>query len=276
MRSILAILLASQLVGCIIESSDDDPNPTPVCGDGIRTSTEACDDGNNASGDGCSASCTVEGAGELAAITASWEFKQYPNTTVGCPAGYDTIAQYSQAVDASLTPVGQPEIDLWDCVDGTGTATDLEPGAYLGWVESTTNDGTGVYARSLSAYLDVTAQDASFATAIFDDAGYASLSWSLVGATSGQAVTCAQAQANGVSVLTTVTNGTDALDDVYDCEDGYAITSARLAGSYTFSVSAINAQEQALGEPVNRTNVIINDRNQVTDLGALALPIDGL
>ena len=33
---------------------------TPVCGNGIKQSSEGCDDGNTASSDGCSASCVVE------------------------------------------------------------------------------------------------------------------------------------------------------------------------------------------------------------------------
>ncbi|WP_053230605.1 DUF4215 domain-containing protein [Sandaracinus amylolyticus] len=33
---------------------------SPVCGDGVKASSEACDDGDVDSGDGCSATCTVE------------------------------------------------------------------------------------------------------------------------------------------------------------------------------------------------------------------------
>ncbi len=37
-----------------------DPDPDPVCGNGILEEGEQCDDGNNVSGDGCSATCDIE------------------------------------------------------------------------------------------------------------------------------------------------------------------------------------------------------------------------
>ena len=49
---------------CVGEPSvctpNSDPDPDPICGDGLVDTTEHCDDGNNSDGDGCSARCRIE------------------------------------------------------------------------------------------------------------------------------------------------------------------------------------------------------------------------
>ena len=43
------------------EHDDDcEHEPEPVCGDGVKDTSEACDDGNTAAHDGCSPTCTIE------------------------------------------------------------------------------------------------------------------------------------------------------------------------------------------------------------------------
>lgn len=83
MRTPLALLLGSLLVGCTVgdpgTGGDDDGGA--VCGDGVKEGTEACDDGNTAGGDGCSAVCSVE-QGANPRVTASLD-KQIVATELG-------------------------------------------------------------------------------------------------------------------------------------------------------------------------------------------------
>jgi len=47
-----------------------------------------------------------------------------------------------------------------------------------------------------------------------------------------------------------------------------------LQGAYTVSIDAFD-NGKALGQPVNLANRTIHDRNQVTDLGHINIPITG-
>lgn len=285
MRNLLGFLLASTMAtGCII-TTDNDPDPVPpgVCGDGVTQGGEQCDDGNNASGDGCSATCQSETPAGDAKITSSWSFRNAvgdnpaADQETACPNGYGTIAQYSQELDATTgAPVGQPIVDLYDCVDGANFTDGLVPGVYQTWLESTNDNNTAVYAQSLSAIVDITVQDATFDVAIFNNAGYFLFGWTLQAASNGQPVTCAQANADGVEIISTVAGGSAATTDQFNCEDGSAITPRMVAGAYNISIDAFRDGAGSLGEPVNRANQVIGDRNQVTDLGTVTLPIDGL
>lgn len=275
MRNICLFLFASVLAtGCIIHD-DDDPPGGGFCGDGIVNGGEQCDDGNGSSGDGCSATCTSEGGGG-AQITAAWTFRDFPDTVTACPAGFNTIAHYNQLLDANGQASGQPVIDLYDCVDNTNFTDALTPGVYQSWLESTDDSGANVYAQSTSVILDVTTQDASFEAAIFNDAGYFAFGWSLVASSNGSPVTCAQAQADGVEIISTVTNGTAGVTDQFNCEDGFGVTAALLAGSYTVSIDAFQDGGPALTEPVTEPNQIVQDRNRVTSLGDFVLRVSNL
>jgi cysteine-rich repeat protein len=272
----VSLLLVS---GCIFEASDDAPGPSHYCGDGIvDPPVETCDDGNTVAGDGCSATCKLEQVGNDAAITASWQLKNLAtNSAAACPRDYDTAAIYNQPIDAAGNNVGTPVIDLFDCIAKTGTASNLEPTRYLTWVEITNHDNTSVFAKSLSAVVDVTNADKSFAAEILVDGGYFQMQWNLVGKNSGQPRTCAQAGAAGgvESVATDVSTPANAASDRFDCEDGYGVTAGFLAATYTVSISALNGADQAVGTAPTLTNKIIGEKNAVTDLGTIMIPIDG-
>lgn len=214
---------------------------------------------------------------DTARITVGWEFKEFPNTTTSCPAGFPTIAHYNQPLDEiTLAPVGQPIIDLYDCVDGSNFTDSLPPTTIQSWVESTDDSGASVYAQSTSVILDISAQNQAFDVAIFHDAGYFQFGWDLVAASNGAPVSCAQAGADGVEIISTITGTTDAVTDQFNCEDGGAITAALLAGTYEVSIDAFQDGAGALGAPFNLSNRVINAPNKVTDLGIVDLPIDGL
>lgn len=226
--------------GCIITSGDDDP------------------------------------VDEFAAITAEWSFKNLASNdnTLPCPPTYNTTALYNQVIDEAGNLVGQPIIDLFDCGDFRGTATDLDPDIYQSWIEVTTGSGGMVYAQSLSAIVDVIDVDKTFSTTILEDGGYFQLSWTLADANGGGTLTCSQAAATGVGVLATLTGPNTATDDQLDCAPGFGVTAGLLMGSYTVEVSAINNAGEGLGAGIIRTAQVIDDQNAVTDLGSFMLPID--
>ncbi|MBS1120915.1 MAG: hypothetical protein H6Q90_3143, partial [Deltaproteobacteria bacterium] len=162
-------------------------------------------------------------------------------------------------------------IDKYDCADNTGTA-EYPIGAYQVFVEI--NGTGGVYGQSLSAIVDIVAQDQTVSVTLVDNGGYFVFDWDLVDAVSNAPLTCATAgNPDSIEILSTLSGTTAAVADKFDCEVGTGVTGALLAGSYTISVAALNAADQALGEPQNSSHVI-GDRNAVTDLGVITLPID--
>jgi cysteine-rich repeat protein len=281
MNRALLILVVSA-TGCIIESGDDDGGgitPTPRCGDNVvNQASEQCDDGNIVSGDGCSATCTTEVPTGDAVIAASWELRNIvTNTATACPTGFDTAAVYSQPVNAAGAPAGPVIVDLFDCAAKTGTTSPLPAARYLVWIEITNNANTSVYAKSLSAYVDVTVSDKTFSAQILNDGGYFQLAWLLRGANTNNALTCAQAGASGVeSIATDVSTPTNSASDIFQCDAGRGITAGFSAATYTVSVAALNNANQSIGTAPTLTNRVIAPRNAVTDLGTLTIPITGL
>jgi cysteine-rich repeat protein len=90
------------------EQCDSTPNcdPScdllPVCGDGVRTSTEQCDDGNTTSGDGCDSSCLFELFAEIE-----------PNNTFA-QADALPLLHGNVMISASIGVVGDKDIFKFD------------------------------------------------------------------------------------------------------------------------------------------------------------------
>ncbi len=234
----LIALAASQAAGCIITSGDDT---------------------------------------EDAFITANWKITHLaPEMNISCPPGFDTAALYNQPVDSNFNPFGSAIVDLFDCEAHSGTSAPLAPGIYQSWIEIANHDNTSVYAQSLSAIVDVIDQDKTFSAQILENGGYFQLQWNLVGAQSNQSLSCAAAgAAGGVDVTGTVVSSTEANSDVFDCEDFFGITAGYRAATYTVSVSALDGSESPLGIAPAMTKTI-GERNAVTNLGTINIPIDGL
>jgi hypothetical protein len=95
----------------------------------------------------------------------------------------------------------------------------------------------------------------------------------------GGANTCADyaATSDGVSILATVTGGTDAFDDVFNCEDGAgmnpAVTAPTPVDSYTISAALIDSQGLAIGTAPDLPNQRIAEGNDYTDLGVLDIAV---
>lgn len=233
----LIALAASQAAGCIITSGDDS---------------------------------------EDAFISANWSVHSLASdSNIPCPPTYDTAALYNQPINSNGSPVGSPTIDLFDCAAQSGVSAALEPGLYLSWIEIANHDNTSVYAKSLSTEVDVIDSDKTFTAQILEDGGYFKLQWNLVGAQSNNDVPCSEAP-GGVDVTATVSNSNESLSDVFDCEDHYGVTAGYPAASYTVSVSALDNADLAVGIAPDFVNKVIGERNQVTDLGTVDIPIDGL
>lgn len=275
----------------------------PRCGDSVVDGTEQCDDGNTVSGDGCSAACALEcgngmvdqgeecddgdttpfdGCSETCTIegdftiTASWSLRNYAGTQQACPQGFDTAAIYSQPIDANGDPVGGPIIDLFNCSDNGGTTATLKEGRYNVYLAIQDTNGSVTYAQSVSAEIELT-MNMSFSATIYTDAGYFQWAWNLIGATSNNALTCAQAGATGggVELVSTLANTTMAISDIWSCEDGSGLTAALPAGTYTVSAAALDSNDLSIGTAPALTNKQIMAPNKITDLGTVTIPIDG-
>ena len=237
----LIALAASQAAGCIITSGDD--------------------------------------TGDDAFVSATWQIRsEATNSETTCPPTFDTAALYNQPVDSAGNNAGPVIIDLFNCSAKAGTSAPLPATTYLTWVEITNTNNTSVYAKSLSAYVDVTVSDKTFNTQILVDGGYFQLAWNLQGASTNAPLTCAQANAaGGVELVgTDVSNANNSNSDMFDCEDQRGITAGYTEGAYTLSVAALNASDQSIGTAPALTNKVIQDANRVTDLGTVTIPITGL
>jgi hypothetical protein len=221
------------------------------------------------------AGCVVN---EDAVITANWSLKQEATgQIISCPPGTTTAAVYSQPVDSSNRPVGSPIIDLFDCDDNSGQTAPLPPDVYQTWVELTSEGGANVYARSLSAFVDVLDSDKTFTTTLLNDGGYFELDWDLVDAQTNAPLACADVtDLGGVGVVSTqVANMSMFKDDKFDCDDHHGITAGLLRGAYTVSIDAMNRADQSITpQSVVLTNRVIGERNTVTDLGTVTIPVE--
>jgi hypothetical protein len=221
------------------------------------------------------AGCIITSGSEDATILAQWSLKQQAsNEIIPCPPNITTAAVYSQEVDTNYRPIGQPIIDLFDCDDNSGRTAPLAPSVYQVWVELTSEGGGTTHARSLSAFVDVIDEDKTFTTTLLNDGGYFQFDWNLVNANTNAPMTCAQAAATGVGAVSTlVSNQSTFKDDKFNCEDGTGITGGLLNGTYTVAVDAFDADGSISPDPVNLTNKVIGDKNQVTDLGVINIPV---
>jgi hypothetical protein len=241
----LALLAATQVAGCIITSDNTD---------------------------------------DEARITVNWELRNVgSNVLQACPSGYDTVALYSQPVDANGNQVGSEIIDLFRCNDGTGVSAPLPPTTYLSWIEVTNTNNTAQYARSLGAYVDVTVEDKTLDAAIFFDGGYFQIDWELAGAVTRRLVECSEVPGfDHVKVTSFLSSAEQGIQDRYNCEDHTGVTAALLAGEYSILVDPIGGGSTRLGPGVQFDGVRISGPNRVTtlrDIGApspLPLFIDGL
>jgi hypothetical protein len=237
------VTLASQAAGCIIDDRRRDPG----------------------------------GSFEVATISARWALRNRADgATTACPSGFDTVRLIMQPIDASGDPVGDAAEDRFFCEDRGGVATDLFPDVYQVWIEVTSNDLRTLYAQSLSQIIDVRDVDDRFDTEVLNDGGYFQLAWDLVGKTTNRPVACSQVAGLDTikAISTSVASATFAYDDSFVCDDHFAVSGGLLEGDYTIAIDAL-AGAKSVGKMTLQTGTI-EGQNQVTDLGTIAIPIDGM
>jgi hypothetical protein len=215
---------------------------------------------------------------EVATISARWSLRNMSDgATTACPTGFDTVELIAQSIDENGNPFDEPAIDIYDCDDRRGISTDLTPDLYQVWIEVRSRDLTRLYAQSLSQVLDLRTVDQTFETEVLNDGGYFQLSWDLIGSMTNRPLSCASATgANKIQAISTsITDATVAYDDTFACEDGTAVSGGLLQGAYTIEINALSA-DKPVGAATTLTTKVIAGQNQVTDLGTVLIPIDGL
>lgn len=230
---------------------------------------------------GCIISSGDDVVDDFALLTTNWNFRTIGGAVTNvCPPTYTETRVYAQPLDVNDNPIGQPEIALFDCANGTGTFGEpldpadrgLIPGVYEVWYEITTSGGQ-VYAQSLSAIVDLSRQDQTFSSSILTDGGYFLFDWDLRDAGNNAPLSCADAgNPDSIEIIATLAGTTAAAADKFTCVNGIGLTAGLLEGQYQLSIAALNAQDESLGVPVDRTG-IIQPPNRVTDLGTVQIPI---
>lgn len=239
--SLLLAALVSQTTGCIITSDDGD---------------------------------------DFATMDAEWSFQEVdasgrPVRENPCPAGFDTVALHNQQFDPVTDgDIGPEVIDLFDCVDGANFTDELNPGVYETFLTVTSPGGASVYASSISAVVDVTTSDKTFATQIIDNGGYFRVDWDLRRQGTNTLLTCSDvANIDGVEITATLSGTSTAVVDTFDCEDRFGYSASVREGTYVVKVDAINTSEQAIGPGVLLNNRTVGIRNDIEDLGIVELAI---
>ena len=230
------------------------------------------------------AGCIIEDRGgnhggsvEVATISARWSLRNMVDgATTVCPDGFDTVRLIMQPIDANGDAVGDAAEDRFDCDDRGGVATDLFPDVYQVWIEVTSHDLKKLYAQSLSQILDVTKVDESFGAEVLNDGGYFQLGWDLVGKTSNRPVACSQVTGLETikAISTSVASATRAYDDSFVCDDHFAVSGGLFEGDYTIAINALSGAK-SVGNMTLQTQTI-QGQNQVTNIGTIAIPIDGM
>jgi len=210
-------------------------------------------------------------------ITATWALKRVNEAPVACPSSISAAVLYTQPVDANGNDIGTPGMDVFSCDVGSGVSQPLPPGQYLTWIEITDDPNSSLYyARSLSAYVDITVEDKTFSTSIYQDGGHFQIGWELQGV-SGRPLECSDVGGiDEIKVTSFLSTSIQGIEDRYHCEDHVGITAPLPNGNYDVLVDTLDGGNR-IGPGYHFANLqTIFPQNQVTDLGTVLLPIDGL
>jgi hypothetical protein len=201
-------------------------------------------------------------------IAVTWNYKVNGATRAGCPVG-------AVGVDLLIQPVGAaaPTVYEYDCSDKTMIEY-VGDGQYQIWVELVDSAG-GTYAQSLSVIDNIIATDKDITVDIHEDRGFFFAQWSLKGAATQAPLTCAQVPGlQSISMLATLVGTGTGIDSFSDCTLGAGASVALPVGEYTVQVDAVGPGNQTLGSAPPLLRRPIDDRNQVTNLGSIVIPID--
>jgi hypothetical protein len=189
-----------------------------------------------------------------------------------CPSGADTIQILAQR--GSDTPF----TDKFRCDQSGGVATNLPVGQYFVWIQITDTNGVTKFAESGAQVVNVLdGVQTPINIQIFTDRAFFQAGWHL---TRGGPTTCAAVNADKVSVLATVTGGSNGFDDDKSfCVDGEAgksiltTTPVPIGTTYTVVVAALDTTGASIGDSAPITNQPLDYGNKYQDLGDVAIPI---
>jgi hypothetical protein len=214
------------------------------------------------------------GSNNVGLITAHWSFTTVAGAATNvCPVGSATVT-----VTATNTVTSQQLIDLYDCPNNTGTSS------YPAGIWDVTIDvqgyGSATFVEGVERFpsqiVDITSVDADVtASPLLDDGGFFQVAWKLQDATTQAPLDCVGAgNPDSIQIASTLSGTSTMLKDKFTCSKGAGLTDPLLQGSYTISLSALNAAGQPLGASVMSTNQTITNRNGTTDLGTITIPIN--
>jgi hypothetical protein len=220
----------------------------------------------------------------------SWKIELASGSSAACPSDDGTAALYSQPIDSSNNPIGKPNITEVDCSAGSGATPALEPGNYNAWVEiEDKSSGSGAAQSPTSLELNgaplvMGTSDLPVAEQIVLDGGFFRYEWSVVGATSGSAVSCdINGAASFMLTATNVTTSTDVYTASTPCSVDsivhYALSNPIPTGLYTVTVVANNGSGSAVGPPTTLQNQTIQAASAlepVTDMGQVTVEVNGM
>lgn len=200
-------------------------------------------------------------------IAVTWNYKVGGVTQAGCPAGANGVDLLIKNQDT-----GREDVYEYRCSDPV-LIEYVPDGTYQIWVELM-NGGT-TYAQSVSLIDTLVGVDKDITVDIHEDKGFFFTRWTLKNEAQTQTLACNQVpDLFKISLLATKVGTAQRTDSLMDCGTGFGFSVAMDASLYTLSLDAINAQNQALGTAGIATNQPIQDRNQITDLGTVVIPID--
>lgn len=199
---------------------------------------------------------TTDNGDEVGSFDVAW------STDGACPDG-------AAAEIISLDVTTQERFtDIYNCSDGAGVTAGLPLGLYDVWVEITSADGNSLFAQSNAVQGSLT-RDGDLlpinVPAFPINDGYFGLTWSLLDG-GGAALTCADVFSGGVDIVATSASTSEALVDVFNCEDGTGVSAKYPIDTYTIVVDVLDENDAALGSSVAREESITFG-NELVDLG---------
>lgn len=223
------------------------------------------------------AGCIIEdnGDGDTGDVDVSWALLSSDASgnpiASACPPGADTIQINAQRGNDI------PFTDKYLCSAPGGIADRLEPGRYAVWITITDTAGTTKFAESGAYLVDVVGGGVTPVDIdIFTDRAFFQAGWSLT----GRATTCAAAGADHMSVLATVTGGSNGFDDdsqrCVDGEGGNTVLTqlpVPIGTTYTVVVAALNSAGLSIGDSAPLTNRPLDYGNKYENLGIVNVPI---
>jgi hypothetical protein len=201
-----------------------------------------------------------------AQINATWDIVD-DGAQANCPTGATTAA-----VNALRSGDADPFVDLYDCDDFAGAASDLPAGNYTIWVDITDDSGAELYAQSESATVSLSDGETVGADFLIDGYnGFWDISWTIHNA-GGTEIGCAGAAGeNGVGVLSTNTDTNEGFDSLYNCEDGedpaIVTSDAVPVGGYVVVLSILDNADASMGDSNEIQDAILHG-NEFVDLGS--------